>query len=249
MIISKQEHIFIEEIIIHYLCGINNKLVRSAMRNFILILCVILFYSCASRKKEIIAKSTIKLEGRSTNIRKLINTDGYYTSSGSGGIIFFEDGTLVYFYVKDDISDSEISNNVYKSIRTWKESTQAAWWGANWGVYKIKDDTITVHSYDKPVFLKPLGISETRYKVINKETIKAVFFKIRTDDEYYKTNSPWIDNPPIHFVPADSLPNSNCWLKEEKWIWRNESDWKAYMEKIEVEKKKFRNTQILNSTQ
>jgi hypothetical protein len=67
---------------------------------------------------------------------------------------------------------------------------------------------------------------------------------LKVDESYYqslKDYSPWISNSvPLYFSPADSLPSSDCWLKEEKWIWRHESDWKAYMEKIKQKKKNQR---------
>ena len=33
-----------------------------------------------------------------------------------------------------------------------------------------------------------------------------------------------------HFMSADSLPSSDNWLKEKKWTWRNEQDWKIICE-------------------
>ncbi|MCL1942101.1 MAG: hypothetical protein FWF54_00925, partial [Candidatus Azobacteroides sp.] len=62
------------------------------------------------------------------------------------------------------------------------------------------------------------------------------------DDERYDMNKYPYEiskkNYVYEFIPADSLPSSDCWLKEEKWIWRNEFDWKDYMERIKQEKKK-----------
>lgn len=68
------------------------------MRNFIFIICIVLFISCVSLKKEVILQSTIKLEGRNTNIRDYIDIDGYYSSPSKrgGNIIFFDDGTWVF---------------------------------------------------------------------------------------------------------------------------------------------------------
>jgi len=123
------------------------------------------------------------------------------------------------------------------SIYKWKNG-KGIQWGNNWGVYDIQNDTIIVHSYSKSGFLKAWELTEDRYKIIDRNSIKRIFFKVRTEDEYYKSNSPWINVSPIHFNPADSIPSSDNWLKENKWIWRNESDWKAYMDRIKIEKKK-----------
>ena len=43
-------------------------------------------------------------------------------------------------------------------------------------------------------------------------------------------------NPANRRAVAFSLPSSDCWLEEEKRIWRNESDWKEYMQKVEQKK-------------
>jgi hypothetical protein len=66
----------------------------------------------------------------------------------------------------------------------------------------------------------------------------------KSDENNYKLNyrTPCLQNKELHyFMPADSLPSSDCWLKEEKWIWRNEQDWKNYMEKIKQMKKQYKN--------
>lgn len=52
--------------------------------------------------------------------------------------------------------------------------------------------------------------------------------------------SPWREGSPLHFTPADTLPSSDNWLKENKWIWRNESDWKNYMQHVEQIKKQYK---------
>lgn len=210
------------------------------MKKYLIVfICLINCISCVSQKKEIVRKSTIKLEGKNTGIRDLIEIDGHYPLSSDtslGSIMFFDDGTWTYFHFKRDISQKVIKEDLTGSIKSWIDKGQVRW-GFLWGVYKIKSDTIIVHSYDKPGFLKAWGLSEDKYKVIDRQTIKRVFFKIRTDDDYYKTHSPWIDEDSLHFISADSLPSSDNWLKENKWIWHNEADWKKYMDKIKAEKK------------
>lgn len=206
---------------------------------FILITCS---FFCASQKKEIIAKSTIKLEGKNTNIRDLMEIDGYYIRPDYpqyGNIMFFEDGTWVYFSFKRGLSENDKKENLIKSVECWSENNQIRW-GSYWGVYRIRNDTIRVHRYDKGSFWKGWSLSEERYKIINKKTIKRIYFRgiLKADDSYYEFNSPWIYDADLYFTPADSLPSSDNWLKEKKWIWRHERDWKAYMEKIKQEKKK-----------
>ena len=204
---------------------------------FILLLCC---FSCASQKREIISKSTIKLDGRNTNIRDLMEIDGYYYMSeypDSNCRMFFEDGTWVDFSFKRGLSENEIKTNMSKSVNTRVKDKQVRW-GRDWGVFRIQNDTIIVHRYFRGSFWEVWSLSEERYKIVDRETIRRVYIRglLKADDSYYKSNSPWRVNDNFHFLSADSLLSSDCWLKEEKWIWRNESDWKDYMEKIKKKK-------------
>ena len=188
--------------------------------------------------KEVIAKSTIKFEGTNTDIRQIIEIDGYYTdpdSPQSGSRMFFEDGSSVYFHFKEDVSENEKNDNMSKSVVSWLENNQLSW-GTYWGVYKIKGDTIVAYAYSRASFWVGWSFWEEKYKIINRTTIKRVYFKSRLRSSESSCKDPWIDEAAYRFTPADTLPSSDCWLKEEKWIWRDESDWKEYMQMIEQKK-------------
>jgi len=213
-------------------------------------LIVLVFLVCSisgiAQIKEVIAKSTIKFEGKNTDIRQVIEIDGYYADpdafryGGSSEMcrMFFEDGSFVSFYFKEGISENEKKTNMSKSVVGSLKNNQLIW--GSWGVYKIERDTIIVYTYHKASFWIGWSLWEERYKIINRTTIKGVYLKslLRTSEYYYENHSPWIDEAAYRFTPADSLPSSDCWLKEEKWIWRNESDWKEYMQMIEQKKVK-----------
>jgi len=206
---------------------------------FVLLFCC---FSCASQKKEVISKSTIKLEGKNTNIGDFIEINGYYSMQGypdSNCRMFFEDGTWVDFSFKKGLSENEIKANMSKSVECWIENKQIRW-GSYWGVYKIKDDTLIVYRYDKGTFWKGWSLSEEKYKIIDRKTVQRIYYRgiLKADDSYYNTNTPWIYNDNLHFTSVDLLPSSDCWLKEEKWIWCNEQDWKDYMQRIEQQKRK-----------
>jgi hypothetical protein len=213
-------------------------------KQLVLLLFFICYFSCASQRKEVIAKSTIKLERENTNIQDLINIDGYYTNPSTsqyGSYMFFKDGTWVYFHFQSGMSEKEKQTNMTKSVTNWIEDRQIQW-GYYWGVYTIQNDTIIVHSYDKSALLKGWSLGENRYKSIDKNTIQRIYYRsiLKSADDYYKTNSPWRDDEPMRFTPADTLPSSDNWLKEKKWTWRNESDWRAYMQHVEQIKKQFK---------
>jgi hypothetical protein len=206
---------------------------------FALLLCS---FSCASQKKEIVGKSTIKLERKNTNIRDLIEIDGYYDIKEvpkSNCRMFFEDGTWVQFYIERDVSEDEIKANISKYIHNWIKNKQVRW-GSFWGVYRIQNDTIIAYRYTKRSFGQAWSLSEDRYKIVDKRTIQWISYRglLKTIGE--GSNKIHGMNKTFHFAPADSLPSSDCWLKEEKWIWRNEQDWKAYMEKVKQIKKQYK---------
>jgi hypothetical protein len=216
----------------------------------ILIFLLLLVVSCASQKREIIAKSTIKLEGQNTNIRNLIEIDGYYqdtdTLQYSSYMMFFEDGVWATFHVITYVrlSENERRAKIPKSVKNWMEKKEMNW-VHRWGVYKIVEDTLVVYYYDKGHFWKGWSFYETRYKVIDRTTILPIYSKglLKTDEQYDKTINfnPWIKNrDKLYFNSADSLPSSDCWLKEEKWIWRNEKDWKDYMQKVKQIRKEYK---------
>ncbi|MDR0863744.1 MAG: hypothetical protein LBO74_02275 [Candidatus Symbiothrix sp.] len=213
-------------------------------RQLILIFLLFSFLFCVAQKKEIISKSKIKLEGKSTNIRDFINIDGLYTEkyfNANYNIIFFEDGTYVWhFSIKEDATKDSIKSNLSKWIKSKVEDKQIRW-GECWGVYRVEGDTIIGNYFEKGSFVEGWSLVEERYKIINKSTVQKIFWKslLKVDEVYYKQNSPWLSYSNIsYFISADSLPSSDCWLKEEKWIWQNESDWENYMKMIKQKKMK-----------
>ena len=209
------------------------------MKNqIVLYLFLLCCFSCAPFKRTVISKSRIKLEGRNTSIRNLIEIDGYYRMPAfptSNCRMFFEDGMWVDFSFKSGLSENEIRANMLRSVESWKKKDRFRW-GRDWGVYQIQNDTIIVYGYFKGSFLEAWFLYEERYKVIDRKTIQWIYLRkiSKADDSYYEdpNYSPWINKEHYDFISADSLPSSDCWLKEEKWIWRKESDWKSYMAKL-----------------
>jgi len=202
--------------------------------------------SCASQPREITSKSNIKLEVRNQNIRDYIEIDGYYQGTNAnnrdGGRIFFEDGTSGSFGFKDGVTEEMKRENLSQAIYSWEQKGQVRW-GHYWGVFKIDKDTIVLQTFNRAgIFSMPWSLYEEKYEIIDKQTLKIIYQRplYPTDKNELKKDPYEIGKRNIidKFIPADSLPSSDCWLKEEKWIWRNEQDWKDYMEKIKERKKK-----------
>ena len=205
------------------------------MKLHIIILFVLVSVSCISQKY-LISQSTIKLEGENTNIRDFLDIDGYHRNDDFGGsyAMFFEDGIYVkYIYFKEGATKDNIRTNMVKWIK-WINNM-----GRDWGVYRIEGDTLIGLSYDKGNIFRGITFSEERYKIIDRTTLKQIYWRGKNKENDKNVHySPWIRYDFFyHFMPADSLPSSDCWLKEKKWIWYNEQDWRNYMEKIKQKKK------------
>jgi len=145
---------------------------------YVLLFCC---FSCAPQKKEVIAKSTIKLEGKNTNIRDLLEIDGYYTDIREekhiDNVMFFEDGTYVWsFYFREELLADSIRKNMSKSIKTWIEDKQMRW-GSYWGVYRISGDTIIGNYFENGTFWRGWSFVEERYKIVDRTTVKKYIGK------------------------------------------------------------------------
>lgn len=200
--------------------------------------------SCVSQKKEIKAKSTIKFERDNTNISKLIYTKGFYynpINHNSDNVLFFEDGTTIMFYPKKQVYENEGTVKLFDYAEPFKDTGQII---GRRGVYTIKNDTIITYMYVRPFLLTSWEFEEERFKIINKKTIQRIYIKGLLDvaDKYYRESgkSPWVDGDLMSFIAVDSLPIFENWLKKEKWMWRNESDWKDYMQHVEQIKKQYK---------
>jgi hypothetical protein len=201
----------------------------------IIILALFSLYSCgACKNKKNIITYCNKLEGTDTNIRNLINIDGYYRSS-SANIMFFEDGSYVMnVFFKPNATDSLIRTNMSNWVKSWIDNKGLFQWGATWGVYRIEGDTIIAHTVTPGNFWSAWGFDEFRYEIINRTAIKEFYFSVSP----MELNSGKSLNFKYEFISCDLLPSSDNFLKENKWIWRHESDWKNYMQMIEQKKSK-----------
>lgn len=201
------------------------------MKQYVLILLTVFFFSsCVAQKKEIIFYCN-KLEGTNTNIRDLINIDGNYP-----GIMFFDDGSFVFNVLfQADATENLISENMSAYLHSWIDDKGMMQWSDYWGAYRIEGDTIIAHVVQPGIFWRGWEFNEFRYKIIDRNTIKAFYFSVSPT-----AGSGERINHTYKFAPCDSLPHENNLLKKYKWFWRNESDWKVYMEKVKQIKKQYK---------
>jgi hypothetical protein len=208
---------------------------------FLMVVLFTISVNLFSQKKEIIAKSTIKLEGKNTTIRDLIEIDGYYSKANCkkcntiAGIMFFDDGIWVDFRFKKDVTEDEIKTNMWKNVASGLDYKRTIRWGENWGIYEIHNDTIIVSIFGYAYIMGDFLV-EQRYKVLDRNNIQLVYAKSLLKKDEKNAESPWMEPFNYQFISAYSLPSSDCWIKEQQWTWRNEQDWRDYMERIKQNK-------------
>jgi hypothetical protein len=215
----------------------------------ILILFIIHLTGCGGHKPiptRIKNEFTLRHDGNNPGLAGKIQTNGYYvmqnvTRSDDAhdiNMIFFPDGTFAYnffirgihsnnprlFFGKDFTTDSLCNLNIPHD-----------------GLYELRGDTIITQMINYTSGMAPWYAIEKWFIIINPVTVKAIFAQpIGFDVSPELLESRWHDQSrftPARFVPTDTLPPSDNWLKGEKWLWRNEKDWVEYMENAKKRKK------------
>ena len=215
------------------------------MKYLVAILFLILFASCAFERKlttEIKSSITNRFE-IDNGIENLINIDGYYKfqypldlTDGFGygdlyvdefsnsNVLFFKDGTYTESItfkngvIKEDIS-KDFQASLFKGI-------------GNWGIYNIHNDTLIVQKIRRPSTQDRWNITETTIKVIDRNTLKILYVKYLYTELDIETNKIFYSDVGLgNFFPANNLPGSDNWLKKEKWLWKDATEWELYMKK------------------
>lgn len=194
----------------------------------------------------------IKLKGYYTSM--VINHrthDSYYDKNpnefnpfpdidtGTTLMMFFDDGICVFglsdCFIQDDFLLKVITNHAQQN---YFEKSSC------WGIYDINQDTLSLACMNYTTFGDPERIlKKFTYLIQNNQTLKLLNekFYIQSGSQIdikefnyqnirYRVNN--LDTTfyyPAHFVPLINLPNSDCWLKKNKWFWCDEEKYKEYM--------------------
>lgn len=223
------------------------------LRCFYFIFCCLLLYGCHgvyTRKltKEVKTAFTNKLEGGTTSLSSKINISGYYrfwNRNEWGGyqsisyskdtffvdIMFYPDGTFLFnFYNKKGF----LSYNEYFSDITRNGPSDWFYFAHWWGVYSVVDDTIKTQFLFHPGHFVPWWGGQRWFLIKDKNTLQLIFsdglFDLTERDRELgeiavKTASD------VVFHPLESIPPPYAWFKKNKFFWRNEADWRNYMNK------------------
>lgn len=169
-------------------------------------------------------------EGKHTGLGAKIHLEGYYLCKDHNYmmppqmVLFYEDGTGGDLIFKDTCLylKGKPQTDLAKSIDMY----DGIWSGGF--CYEVRNDTIIADNY----FVSGAywNLCRYKFKIISRDTIEMVGRKSlsKYEPDYGDYNDHW----QYVFVPAINLPNPDSVLiKQKKWIWRDEKDWKAFQTK------------------
>lgn len=199
----------------------------------VLISLLLLFLGCiysSKVPKKVQNAFQYRIDGNNTNIKSLINTNGYWLiidttdcffgfdnrklDSTFTKLIFYEDGTILYSV---SINETGKNEKVYwKGTYGMTLAGQSIIAGYGYsGYYRICDDTIKTclinHTNIKSYWI----ILEKWYEVIDRNTLKLIYYNDPIN-EIIIYEFPNI--LPIRFKPKEDLPHINIWLKNQDWL-------------------------------
>ena len=229
------------------------------MKTLIFFILLIISSSCCSLANKApghIKKGfTYKYEEKVAVADSLINMNGYFqlpivetrynNDTTYCNVMFFPNGLMIYhFYIVNAKHKENIAEYFKEVIR--KDSlglTSFFYEYSNWGCYHIRNDTIKAQY----VYRSRGGLNdhwdayEVWFKVIDRNTLLQIYnypiYGISKSDlqNFFIIQKRKISLP-AKFIQTEVQPSSDGWIKREKWFWRDEQDWKAYMEKRRTNK-------------
>ncbi|OQX79609.1 MAG: hypothetical protein B6D61_03270 [Bacteroidetes bacterium 4484_249] len=208
----------------------------------VIILGFFLITGCKTKRltKDIKKEFTNCFEGKNTNIRSLINIDGYYLlqhlekwcwgpennckDTFNINIIFYEDGTFVYNFFSRYDYPKDIPGYLKKVYQNAENNH--FYYGFYWGIYRIEGDTIIAQYLNHTNGMAPWIARERWFKVIDRNTLECIFSKPIGGGELAEfQKKAWEESMtkylPAQFIPLEVIPPPNCWLKEREWFWCN----------------------------
>ena len=174
--------------------------------------------------------SYLKFDNKPQKTNGLFNINGYYTLAKNNKntvcFMFFEDGSFANHIFFDE------ENNI-RGFSLYR------------GLYKLFGDTIKTQIMFKGVGLTGSSYSEEWYKIVDKNTLKLIYFgMVTTTDDFRSKNylkeydiAKFYASPYAKFIPLDSIPHFDNVLKKDKFFWEDEKEWKEYMESLKLKKK------------
>ena len=164
----------------------------------------------------------------------------YYIDTSYRYFMFYDNGIFVY-NIRDSY-DYGVKKDVSTYLKDFAENSETPearqFYLYFWGSYVICGDTIKIQQMAQGQSLNAgWHLREDWYKIIDKNTIQRInAFNLPITEISQPLNK---TSSPIIFFPISAKPKADySWILKERWFWCNESDWRAYMEKNSMLKRK-----------
>jgi hypothetical protein len=142
-------------------------------------------------------------------------------------MVFFKDGTFV------NGPDCDNDRNKSDFINSTDSNCFYGYHPSYWGIYRIEGDTIIVQYISQSSFGTPWVFAEEWFKVLDRKTLKYIYTKLPLEQDDYIDTKDWASEYTVaSFKQVVMPPPPICWLKTEKWLWKDEEGWKKYMERL-----------------
>jgi hypothetical protein len=141
--------------------------------------------------------------------------------------LFFSDGIFLRHFHIDYCSDPKCIPEKFKELVG--ETISNKYFYGDWGGYTVCGDTIItqyIHRYRS--LNDGWRAWETHFRIIDRNTIIEFYSKPlhrRSKSDLERWNKYNLDRKylPAVFIPTETIPNSDCWLKYKQWFWMNDS--------------------------
>ncbi|GEM_PF-2789817 len=191
---------------------------------------------------------TNRLEGVSTSLSDKVDLKGYYrywvNEEAAGNaelsadgdtlfrdIIFYEDGSCITnllikypFLTYDDYFTDVIA-----------KGKKDLFYKRNWAIYSLSGDTIKVQILKHAANFTPWYNWEEWFLIKDRNTLQVIYLEDpgNTNQQYQqKLKTKVKRSSPAKFYPLTVVPPPYAWFKTNSFFWRNEDDWRTYLDTI-----------------
>jgi len=148
--------------------------------------------------------------------------------------IFYDDGMIYTSVYNIDDDESEFKELLIKAQKSGLTKNYFNYGnGMIWGTYRVIGGKIKARICQSPG-TQTLLVWDEHFTILDSN-------RIHYDGSCYLPCTSITKNEKkqiLYFVPFDSIPNSDCWLKQKRWFWADKVAYKAYKKKLKEERKK-----------
>ena len=211
-------------------------------RYIIIVLIVLILSGCYAPKSHIIGRTTIRRPILFDENNNLMRTDGVYTRedySSREGIgmyyFFFPDGTFHAVILLFPIFHGDTLNVSESLKKEYSITHDDCWKHSIWGVYHITGDTVIAEGFARWGLFSEVWTSRSfHFKVQERYSMTEYYGNTNYSDGSYDYDV----TRNLAFIPTSDIPSSDKYnyVKKEKLMWSDKKAWKAYMQKMKIEK-------------